>query len=156
MSEAYGEHEFNRRQDGMLACKVVRARTLNKEYTMLGFNKIFILGRLGNEPTTQIAKSGESYARLRIATNRRVRGADGNESNVADWHSVRVWGKQADTCVKYLRKGQGVMVEGYLASYETTNDKGEKERRIGINALKVEFLPRPPSGEPAETPADLA
>jgi single-strand DNA-binding protein len=110
---------------------------------MNGFNKIFILGRVGNEPTLQIAKSGESYTRLSIATNRKVRTAEGDEKEVADWHSVRVWGKQADSCRKYLKKGQGVYVEGYLSNYETARDNGEKERRIGINALRVEFLPRP-------------
>lgn len=101
---------------------------------MQGFNKIFILGRVGNQPVSQIAKNGESYARLSIATN---------YGDTTEWHNVLVWGKQADTCSKYLQKGQGVMVEGYLSSYEVDRENGEKERRIGINALKVEFLPKP-------------
>jgi single-strand DNA-binding protein len=103
---------------------------------MQGFSKIFILGRVGNQPVAQIAKSGESYTRLSIATN---------YNDTTEWHSVRVWGKQADSCSKYLQKGQGVMVEGYLSNYEVTRDNGEKERRVGINALKVEFLPKPAS-----------
>lgn len=109
---------------------------------MQGFNKIFILGRVGNQPALQIAKSGENYTRLSVATNRKIRNANGTEEEVAEWHSVRVWGKQADTCSKYLQKGQGVMIEGYLSSYEIPRENGEKERRIGINALKVEFLPK--------------
>jgi single-strand DNA-binding protein len=113
-----------------------------KELKMKGFNKIFILGRVGNDPALQVAKTGESYTRLSIATNRKVRGEDGVETEATDWHSVRVWGKQADTCSKYLRKGQGVMIEGYLSNYEATREGGEKEKRVGINAIKVEFLAR--------------
>ena len=114
---------------------------------MQGINKLFILGNLGNAPQIQTGKTGQPYAHLSIATHRTFSGEDGKKE-ATDWHNVRVWGRQAETCAKYLQKGQPVFVEGYLSNYNISQEDGKTERRVGINALRVDFLPRA-SGKPA-------
>ncbi len=117
---------------------------------MNGFNRIFILGRLGSEPAMQVSKNGQNFTRLSIATHRASRetelaGAENEnsrDSQITDWYSVNVWGHQAETCAKYLKKGQGVMVEGYLSNFQSTKEDGSTYKKIGINAMKVEFLDR--------------
>jgi single-strand DNA-binding protein len=108
---------------------------------MYGFNRVFIMGNLGRKPELTQTENGTTYASLSIATNY-IRASD--KERHTDWFRVKVWGKQAENCSRYLDKGQGVMVEGYLNSYTTEpSDKSEKpETRIGINAIKVEFLPK--------------
>ena len=117
---------------------------------MQGLNKIFLLGYLGNDPQLLSAKNGHFYTSLNVATHRpHLNKETSTESNsTTDWHYVRVWGKLAETCSKYLVRGQPVLVEGYLTYYSKADEAtGETKYQTGINALKVEFLPR---AKPAE------
>ena len=109
---------------------------------MYGFNRVFILGNLGKQPELEQSENGQNYTNLSIATNHLSRSKEGERQT--DWFWVRVWGKQAENCTRYLQKGQGVMVEGYLNSYksEKPDGSGRPETRVGINAIKVEFLPK--------------
>jgi len=111
---------------------------------MQGLNRIYLLGYLGNDPYKYQTTTGRPYTGLSIATTRKNYGAEEGESKeTTDWHFVRVWGKQAESCVKYLTKGQPVMVEGYLSQYSQQKEGSEEtERKVGINATRVDFLPR--------------
>lgn len=109
---------------------------------MNGYNKIILLGYLGHDPELMTSTKGKQYTHLSIATRRTHMAQHENKEVVTDWHQVKVWGPQAQTCAKYLRKGSGVMVEGYLSPYETQTPQGEMLKKVGIHALKVEFLPR--------------
>lgn len=114
---------------------------------MQGLNRIFLLGYLGQDPKTYSTKNGQQYTGLSIATHRYSAAPrdeeDGEEAKEkTDWHYVHVWGKQAENCAKYLSKGQGVMVEGYLTQYRKESEDGEIQSKVSINALHVTFLPR--------------
>ncbi len=109
---------------------------------MYGMNKVFLLGHLGQPPQQKSSSGGKSFVQLRVATHRTVFNKLPSDSTpTADWHSVFVWGKQAENCLKYLQKGHPVMIEGYLSSFTQENpDTGEKKHKTAINALKVDFL----------------
>lgn len=112
---------------------------------MNGLNRIFIMGFLGSDPQTHPTKTGKKYTSLSIATHRYM-GPSEDEGDrkfklATDWHYVRVWGKEAETCARYLSKGHPVLVEGYLTQYAHKNE-GKIERRTSIHALHVDFLPR--------------
>ncbi len=115
---------------------------------MNGTNRVFILGFLGSAPQTRNTKSGGNYTALSIATHRYLGGDEAGKKTATDWHYVRVWGKQGESCAKYLTKGQFVHVEGYLTQYAQERD-GKVERHTGINALRVDFLPRANNEEPS-------
>ena len=66
---------------------------------MRGVNKVFIIGRLGRDPEINSTANGHSYATLSVATNRSTRkGEDWIE--IADWHNVRVWDRDAELCAR--------------------------------------------------------
>lgn len=111
---------------------------------MHGLNRIFIMGCLGKSPELQPTKTGKAYVGLSVATQRFKSNTEneGAPTETTDWHYVRVWGTQAETCAKYLTKGAPVFVEGYLSHYSQHKDNGETERKTSINAIKVDFLPR--------------
>jgi len=110
---------------------------------MRGINKLFLMGCLGTDPQTYQSKSGKEYVGLNLATHRNsTANGDGSSKETTDWHFVRVFGKSADHCRKYLAKGAPVFIEGYLTQYQTDGEEGQKEKRTGINAVKVEFLPK--------------
>ncbi len=110
---------------------------------MQGLNRIFIMGLLGNDPQMYTTRSGRPFAGLSVATHRpSLPTEEGGAKDTTDWHFIRVWGKQGENCTKYLSKGQGVLVEGYLTQYVQTKEDGEGEKKTGITAVRVEFLPR--------------
>lgn len=119
---------------------------------MQGLNRIFILGRLGNAPQMYSTAKGRSYTGLSLATQRttNIDEESGKTKDTTDWHYIRVWGKQAENCAKYLTKGQPVLVEGYLSQYAKANAtpeldaslKQRPDKRVSITAIRVDFLPR--------------
>jgi single-strand DNA-binding protein len=119
---------------------------------MYGTNKIFILGYLGSAPKMLSSRTGSPYTALSIATHRTATKEEGS-SKLTDWHFVRVWGRQAETCVKYLTKGQTVFVEGYLTQYSVDKDDGSKERKTAVQALRVEFVPKGLNEDPENVAA---
>lgn len=117
---------------------------------MNGINRIFILGHLGSEPKINSAKNGHVYANLSIATHRIFQKED-QKKTITDWHNVRVWGKQAELCTKYLCTGQAVFVEGYMSSYQKPKPDGGTERQLSIQAIRVDFLKRGEKLDPSDT-----
>ena len=81
---------------------------------MRSLNKVFLMGHLGRAPELLVAKSGQSYTRLSLATRRQWRDDEDHVQEHTDWHSVTVWGNQARSCCDYLNKGSLVFVEGLL------------------------------------------
>lgn len=108
---------------------------------MDGFNKVIIVGTLGSDPKPYTSKDGRDFTSLSLATNRSWRNKDGNQEERTTWHRVMVWGKQANICREYLRKGAPVCIEGHLSTYETEED-GQRRWRTSITADHVNFISR--------------
>jgi single-strand DNA-binding protein len=58
-----------------------------------------------------------------------------------EWHNIVVYGKQAETCGQYLKKGRQVYVEGRLTTRQwEAKDGSGKRSRTEVVALRVQFL----------------
>jgi single-strand DNA-binding protein len=66
-----------------------------------------------------------------------------------DFLKVVVFGKQADNCVNYLKKGSKVLVEGSI-NVSMSEKNGEKRYYTDINATNVEFLDSKTEAKPAQ------
>lgn len=108
---------------------------------MNGVNKVFIIGRLGQDPKEYTTKEGKPYTRLNLATNYMSKKGDGTNEQKTQWHSVFVFGKKAEICRQFLEKGAPVCVEGHLSTYESTDMEGKKSYNTSITAHEVTFLP---------------
>jgi single-strand DNA-binding protein len=105
---------------------------------MRGLNKLFIFGRLGNQPERKLTSNGHVFTILSIATERNIKSGDEYE-RVTDWHRITVWGKLADLCLKHLYVGCDIGVEGQLQVDSWVNKKGEKRSRVKIVAEHIHF-----------------
>ncbi len=114
-------------------------------------NKAFIYGNLTRDPETRALPSGGQVSSFSVATNRVFRKADGTKQEQVEYHNVVVFGRQAETCAQYLRKGSGVFVEGRLQTRSWDGEKG-KQYRTEIIAERVQFGPR--STAPSSTGGD--
>ena len=102
-------------------------------------NKVIIIGNLGADPEVRTTAGGQPVANLRVATNEVWNDKDGNRQERTEWHAVTVWGKQAEHCGQYLKKGRQVYVEGRLQSRTYTKD-GVEHRAWDVVASTVTFL----------------
>ena len=82
---------------------------------MNGINSVTILGRLGADPQSYTSKSGKAFCRFSIATNYMRKSETGEKEPLTTWHKVKVFGKTAEHCQTYLKKGSAAVVEGYLS-----------------------------------------
>lgn len=105
-------------------------------------NKVFLIGRLTQDPTASTVASGHSYCRFSIAVNR-YSSRDGESR--ADFINIITWDTLAQNCVKYLEKGSQVAVMGSIQTGSYERD-GIKRQTFDIRADQVEFLSRAGGG----------
>jgi single-strand DNA-binding protein len=89
-----------------------------------------------------------------IATDETFTDKEGQKQERVEWHQIVAFGKLAETCNQYLKKGRQVYVEGRLRTREfEAKNNGGKRQRTEIIASRVQFL-CPPLAEKTEAVAD--
>jgi len=111
----------------------------------MAINKAFIQAILGSDPETGFIPSGLNYTRLSVAHTKKTK-----NKKYTYWITIIAWGKIADVCVKYLKKGTEAIFEGQLTTSEYTKD-GKKHTKFEFLLDQLHFLPRPaPKDEPED------
>lgn len=100
-------------------------------------NKIFLLGRLVEDPSTRTTQSGIAMTRFKLAVNRQGKPQEGQPT--ADFFQVTAWRHTAEFVSKYFSKGQQVLIEGYLRNNSYTDKEGNKRYSDDIHASQVYF-----------------
>ena len=77
---------------------------------------------------------------IMMATSDRRKGADGQWADATEWHSVVVFGNQAENCAKFLDKGRQVYVEGRLQTSKWQDKEGQDRWKTEVIANQVRFL----------------
>jgi single-strand DNA-binding protein len=124
---------------------------------MPALNRVQLIGNLGRDPEARFTSNGKKYATFTLAVNRNWKSAEGEKHEATDWFLVNAWGKLAEICLSYLKKGRLVFVEGRLQT-DRWEDKGETHYRTTVVTQSLQILDRKPEEpEVAETPVeDLA
>lgn len=85
-----------------------------------------LIGNITRDPEIRQTGTGKSVASFAIATNMVWQDANGNKQERAEFTNVVAWGKLADICGRYLKKGGKVYVEGRLQTRDWTGKDGIK------------------------------
>ena len=109
----------------------------------MAVNSVTVIGNLGATPEMRTLPSGQSVAKLSLATTERFTDRNGGKQQRTEWHRVVTFGKLAETCGEFLRKGRQVYVEGRLTTrvYEAKDGSG-KRTCTEIVARQIRFLGR--------------
>lgn len=107
---------------------------------MASINKVILIGNLGGDPEVRFLPSGQPVGNFNIATTEKWTGKDGNPGEKTEWHRIVVFGKQAENCKEYLKKGRQVYVEGRIQTREWNDKEGNKRTTTEIVAQTVQFL----------------
>lgn len=105
-------------------------------------NKVFVLGNLTRDPELRSLPNGGQVASFGLATNRVYKDKDGNKKESAEFHNIVVFGKQADICAQYIKKGNTVLVEGRIQTRSWDDKDGQKKYKTEIVADRVQFGPK--------------
>lgn len=98
-------------------------------------NKVILVGRVGQDPQLNTTNSGTSVANLSLATSRKVQGQE-----QTTWHRITAFGKTAELCAQYVRKGDPIFVEGEIQHRQYTDKQGVQKTSTEILAQNVTFL----------------
>lgn len=106
-------------------------------------NKVILSGNLTRDPEVRYSQSGTAYARTAIAVNRPF---TKNSENTTDFFNLTVFGKQAEFCGRYLKKGSNVIVEGRIENDNYEGKDGVKHYSVNIMVEHIEFAGSKRSG----------
>lgn len=112
------------------------------------FEKVIVVGNLGNDPEMRYMADGTAVTNFSIATNRQwTDQATGEGREQTTWYRVSVWGRQAEACNEYLEKGRTALVEGRMNADPDTGGPRLFTRQDGtvgssyeLRAFNVRFL----------------
>ena len=121
------------------------------------YHTIIIVGNVGKDPEMRYTPSGQAVTSFSVATNRQYTASSGEQVKETIWFRVSTWGKQAEICNQYVKKGSKVLVEGRLTPDKNTGgpriwqkQDGSSGSSFEVTASTVRFLSsRSEAGEAA-------
>ena len=111
------------------------------------FHTLLLVGNVGKDPEMRYTPSGQAVTSFSVASNRQYTTGNGEQVKETIWFRVTTWGKQAEVCNQYVKKGMKVLVEGRLTPDKGTGGPGVWTKQDGaagcsfeVNAATVRFL----------------
>jgi single-strand DNA-binding protein len=114
---------------------------------MRSVNKVILVGNVTWDPQLKHTEGNKTVCSFGLATNRNWISAEGEKKEETDFHRIVAWGKLAEICNEYLRKGRLVYVEGRLHSRQFTDNEGITKSATEIVIDDMQMLDKKPSDE---------
>lgn len=116
---------------------------------MPSFNRVQLMGNLTSDVSIKYTSGGSGVGEFGIAVNEKYKKNDELVDSVV-FCQVTVWGKLAEICGEYLKKGSPVFIEGKL-KFDSWEKDGQKRSKLSVTATNVQFL----SGKPQEAESEI-
>lgn len=99
------------------------------------YHKLVLVGYLGKDPESKFTTSGMQIVNFAVATSEHTKG----ENKKTEWFNCKAFGKLAEVCDKYLKKGSLVLVEGQqnTSKWEDKNGYNHNKTEWIINKMKM-------------------
>ena len=102
-------------------------------------NTVNLIGRTGVAPVIRTFENGVKLAKFPLATNETIREAEGKTTKT-QWHSIVAWGRLAEICGEYLKKGAQSYFEGSLQSRSYEDRDGNTRYVTEVKAREMMLL----------------
>jgi len=106
----------------------------------MAINKVILLGNLGKDPEMRATASGMQVARFSLATSERRKDQSGQQVEHTEWHNIVAFGKTAELCQRYLKKGRQVYIEGRIRTNKWQDKEGKDRYTTEVIADNVQFV----------------
>ena len=108
---------------------------------MASLNKVTIIGHLGKDPESRFLPDGKAVANFTVATSETWKDKEsGEKKEKTEWHRITAFGKLAEICGEYLKKGTLVYIEGKLGTRKWTDKEGVERYTTEITADTMKML----------------
>ena len=108
----------------------------------MNLNKVFLIGRLTQDPQKRELPSGRLVCNFGLATDRYWVDKEGKKQQETEFHNIVLFGKLAKTASQYLKKGSLVFIEGRLRTRTWEDQSGQKRQRTEIIVERMQMGPR--------------
>ena len=104
-------------------------------------NRATIIGNLTRDPELRYTPQGSAICDLGLAINRQYTTNDGVKKEEVCFVDITAWGRQAETCNRFVKKGSQIFVEGRL-KLDSWQDKetGKNRSKLNVVAERIQFL----------------
>jgi single-strand DNA-binding protein len=107
---------------------------------MASVNKVILIGNLGRDPETRYTTGGDAVTNLRLATTETWKDKSGEKQEKTEWHTVVLFGRQAEIAGEYLKKGRSVYIEGRLQTRKYTDKEGQERYSTEVVGDRMQLL----------------
>ena len=115
-------------------------------------NQAQIIGHLGKDPDVRYMPNGDPVTTFSLATTERWKDkTTGQQKESVEWHRVVSYGRLAEICGQYLKKGSLAFVQGKISTKKWTDKDGVDRYTTEIRAESLKMLSGRPDG--ANNPA---
>lgn len=111
----------------------------------MNYNKIVIVGRVGQDPELKALNTGDKVCKFSVATSRKWNNKNGELQEETEWHNVVFWNKPAEIIAQYIKKGSLILVDGRVQT-NTYEKDGVTMYRTQIIGETFQLPPRSLSG----------
>lgn len=103
------------------------------------FNKVMLLGNVGEDAEVRNTQQGVPYAHFTLATSTGgYKKRDGTEvPKQTEWHNITAWSNLAVVAGRYCKKGVCVVVNGYLHYGEYIDKTNVRRTTVEIIATEI-------------------
>lgn len=108
----------------------------------MNLNKVYLIGRLTQDPETRSTSTGQNVTTLKMATNRVWNDPASGRKEFTEYHTIIAWSKLGDIAARYLKKGGLVMIEGRLQTRNWVGQDNVKRYTTEIIAESLQLGPR--------------
>lgn len=106
----------------------------------MSVNKVILVGNLGADPEVRYASSGTAVCNFTMATTRTYKDKQGERRDETEWHRVVAFGRTAEVCGEYLKKGRQVYIEGRLQTRKWQDKDGNDRWTTEIVTETMQML----------------
>ena len=105
----------------------------------MSVNKVLLLGRLGVDPELKYTQNQVPVCNFSLATNdRRKVGEEWTDHT--EWHRIVTFGRQAENCSQYLKKGRQAFIDGKVQTRKWQDKEGKDRYTTEIVANNIQFI----------------
>lgn len=113
----------------------------------MNLNKVFLIGRLTQDPEVKTTPSGQMVCNFGLATNRVWTDRGTNEKKEkTEFHNIILWRRLAEVASQYLKKGSLVLIEGRIQTRSWQDASGAKKYKTEIIAENIQLGPKSTGG----------
>lgn len=103
-------------------------------------NYAMLLGRVGKKDVKQL-KSGGELTVISLATNKKLKDANGTYQEHTTWHTVSCFSKLAEIAKNYVHVGDMVFVQGEIQHRKIEVGERAGQYSYSVHANEIKFVP---------------